>query len=685
MSSENDKPKPINTQLAYDQENTENTQHKDSSEIINEDPSQRITYSQDLTPHETEQDEEFNETSKHTNLNTAIMAERRLDEFEYVKNAEELGRGAYGNVYLVTDKKTKKKYAMKVIAKKYLFSKASARQIKREVKIQSKLYHHHVCNLEYYFEDKKNIYLILEYAENGSQFFTMRKKGRLTEEEAFPYFIQTCLGLDYLHDRNVIHRDLKPENLLLNGNNEIKLCDFGWSVKWENKMRNTFCGTLDYMAPEMIAGKSYGFPVDTWSLGVLLYEMLQGETPFRSRNHSELIQLMKSGLLKRPPIPFQHNISLEAKHLLLNLQCYNPNERIEIQNIWSHPWVLKNKTYNFLKAPSEKSQKLYSKNPSTKCGDDMTDDGVNSNKNTIKTIFSQTTCKSQASNVESPTRLGKTFLPVKSPKAKTPIVKLNQNDDMGNIDLNDITQSEKSNKTTQPDRLEFYPPIDDKNFMELDNKSEVKKKVEKFCKKLDQNQINKQQLDAYKKNFLDQENPESNRGSGIKKKTYSETKVLSTFDNLYCKFVGQDSDNNKSKLGFDVNDVQLDEEDKDNSVQKLFGQRLDKKSLNFDMDIDRQKFVNFCSLEKDITNFNSPPRLPKCGNSRMQLFDKTYANREDIQPFENRLEARAFGRQGCERSRNNTPINTDTSRNENSGFFSMLIGYLGCGKDKNLS
>ncbi len=105
----------------------------------------------------------------------------------------------------------------------------------------------------HYFEDKENVYLILEFAENGSLFSYLRKKQRFSEIEAFVYFFQTCLGIDYLHKKSIIHRDLKPENLLLDKQGNIKLCDFGWSAEaLHNSKRTTYCGTIDYMAPEMI-------------------------------------------------------------------------------------------------------------------------------------------------------------------------------------------------------------------------------------------------------------------------------------------------------------------------------------------------------------------------------------------------------------------------------------------------
>ena len=102
--------------------------------------------------------------------------------------------------------------------------------LKNEIKIQKKLYHPHIIHLHHFFEDFDNIYLVLDYAENGNLCALLKRKKRLSEKEAFVYFIQSCLGVDFLHKKHIIHRDLKPENILLDSQNNVKLCDFGWSL-----------------------------------------------------------------------------------------------------------------------------------------------------------------------------------------------------------------------------------------------------------------------------------------------------------------------------------------------------------------------------------------------------------------------------------------------------------------------
>jgi len=123
----------------------------------------------------------------------------------------------------------------------------------------------------------------MEYANSGSLFSLIKKRKNFDEKKAFHYFIQTAGAVLFLHENNLVHRDLKPENILVDENNNIKLCDFGWCVEMSMGNRVTFCGTYEYMAPEIIKEKPYNQGIDVWSLGILLYELIHGYSPFRVR------------------------------------------------------------------------------------------------------------------------------------------------------------------------------------------------------------------------------------------------------------------------------------------------------------------------------------------------------------------------------------------------------------------
>jgi serine/threonine protein kinase len=139
-------------------------------------------------------------------------------------------------------------FAMKVINKKFISTHGGSALLKREVEIQQSLNHPNIIKLYDFFNDDINVYMILEYAANGNLFKHIKIKGKgLTEKDAFLLFFQALVGLEVLHSADIIHRDLKPENLLLDEKFNLKLCDFGWSVKADQTHRETFCGTVDYM------------------------------------------------------------------------------------------------------------------------------------------------------------------------------------------------------------------------------------------------------------------------------------------------------------------------------------------------------------------------------------------------------------------------------------------------------
>lgn len=145
-----------------------------------------------------------------------------------------------------------------------------------------------------------------------------------------------CCAVDYLHHKEVIHRDLKPENLLIDAGGNIKVCDFGWSAMTDNDDRNTFCGTLDYMAPEVMKGEKYSKFVDMWALGVLLYEMVHGYSIHgQNLNIREKLFLTKRG----DDISYGSHLSHELKSFLQKLLKSNPKERLTSSQVFSEPWI----------------------------------------------------------------------------------------------------------------------------------------------------------------------------------------------------------------------------------------------------------------------------------------------------------------------------------------------------------
>jgi serine/threonine protein kinase len=246
-----------------------------------------------------------------------------------------LGKGSYGEVKLYKHKTTAALYAIKTINKEFIRKHSSLSVLLREITIHKNLRHPNIIQLIKYFEDPEKVQIVLEYASKESLFRTIRKKKKLDEPQAWKYFTETCLGIKYLHDNEIIHRDLKPENILIDKYDHVKICDFGWCVQ-SNEVRNTFCGTLEYMAPEMLLGEGHSYQVDLWALGVLLYELIHGYAPFRA-----VKEVDKRQQIIYNDIEFGRGVSLLAKDLIQKLLKKNPKERINIDKILSHPWVAK--------------------------------------------------------------------------------------------------------------------------------------------------------------------------------------------------------------------------------------------------------------------------------------------------------------------------------------------------------
>eukprot|EP00824_Muranothrix_gubernata_P013897 TRINITY_DN28850_c0_g1_i1.p1 TRINITY_DN28850_c0_g1~~TRINITY_DN28850_c0_g1_i1.p1 ORF type:complete len:382 (+),score=69.39 TRINITY_DN28850_c0_g1_i1:97-1146(+) len=247
-----------------------------------------------------------------------------------------LGRGKFGNVYLAREKKSRYIVALKLLFKQQLKKASVEHQLRREIEIQSHLRHPNILRLFGYFYDEKRVYLILEYAARGEVYKELQRVGRFPESRAAGYVQQVASALKHCHMKHVIHRDIKPENLLLNAKGEVKIADFGWSVHAPNSRRQTLCGTLDYLPPEMIEGKEHGEKVDLWSLGVLAYEFLEGRPPFETEGHTETYKRIVAVQVTYPT-----HFSPAARDLIGRLLVRDPTRRITLDEVLQHPWILK--------------------------------------------------------------------------------------------------------------------------------------------------------------------------------------------------------------------------------------------------------------------------------------------------------------------------------------------------------
>ncbi|VDL61860.1 unnamed protein product [Hymenolepis diminuta] len=259
------------------------------------------------------------------NPNKKVSAE----DFQVLKV---IGKGGYGTVFLV-QKITKspdqdKFYAMKVLKKaKLIRNEKNTVHTVSERNILQMLKHPFLVRLHYAFQNRSNLYIVLEYCPGGELFRYLERECFLMEDAACFYISEIALAIGHLHSLGIIYRDLKPENILLDRDGHVKLTDFGLSKEGVGTT-NTFCGTIEYMAPEIIRCGGHGRAVDWWSLGTLLFDMLSGGPPFSQEGDKKATaeKIMKS------QVRFPPSFSTEAIHLIRGLLKKDPNERLGTKN-----------------------------------------------------------------------------------------------------------------------------------------------------------------------------------------------------------------------------------------------------------------------------------------------------------------------------------------------------------------
>lgn len=257
------------------------------------------------------------------------------EEFENVKLSDlkiltTLGVGGFGRVELVQiSNRPTKSYALKQMKKAQIVETRQQQHIMSEKEIMGEANCDFIVKLFKTFKDEKYLYMLMESCLGGELWTVLRDKGHFDDGTTRFYTACVVQAFDYLHSRNIIYRDLKPENLLLDNQGYVKLVDFGFAKKLQTGRKTwTFCGTPEYVAPEVILNKGHDISADYWSLGVLMFELLTGTPPFTGSDPMKTYNIILKGI---DAIEFPRNITRNAMALIKKLCRDNPAERLGYQ------------------------------------------------------------------------------------------------------------------------------------------------------------------------------------------------------------------------------------------------------------------------------------------------------------------------------------------------------------------
>ncbi|KAK8220831.1 kinase-like domain-containing protein [Phyllosticta capitalensis] len=294
-----------------------------------------------LEPREGEQDLVTGEIRLRLTFQRAEKKQFGPEDFQILKL---IGKGTFGQVFQVRKKDTGRIYAMKVLSKKVIVQKKEVAHTlgERNILVRTAMADSpFIVGLKFSFQTPTDLYLVTDYMSGGELFWHLQKEGRFNEARAKFYIAELILALQHLHEHDIVYRDLKPENILLDANGHIALCDFGLSKAnlTEDSTTNTFCGTTEYLAPEVLLDEhGYTKMVDFWSLGVLVFEMCCGWSPFYAEDTQQMYKNIAFGKVRFP----RDALSTEGRNFVKGLLNRNPKHRLganrDAEELKAHPF-----------------------------------------------------------------------------------------------------------------------------------------------------------------------------------------------------------------------------------------------------------------------------------------------------------------------------------------------------------